>query len=51
MRPRRDGLANFRIRTHAASFVLLAGLASTADAADVGETCGGIANISCDASL
>lgn len=26
-------------------------LASTADAADVGETCGGIANISCDASL
>ncbi len=44
-------LANFRIRTPAASFVLLVGLASTAGAAGVGETCGGIANLSCDAGL
>jgi Kazal-type serine protease inhibitor-like protein len=51
MRGRRDRLANFRIRTIAASLVVLAGLAGTAGAAGVGESCGGIANISCNTGL
>lgn len=33
------------------AFVLLTGLSSVAGAGGVGETCGGIANISCDAGL
>jgi hypothetical protein len=35
----------------AASFFLLAALMSAAGAAGVGETCGGVANISCSAGL
>jgi hypothetical protein len=35
----------------AASFVVLAALVSAAGAAGVGETCGGVANLSCDAGL
>jgi Kazal-type serine protease inhibitor domain len=46
------GVANIGVASRlAASFVILAALMSAAGAAGVGDTCGGVANISCDAGL